>query len=785
MISEELEVSLHMAFVEARAARHEFITVEHLLLSLLDNAAAVDVLRACAANIPELRQHLRHFIAENTPKVDGPGEVDTQPTLGFQRVVQRAIMHVSSSSTANKTEVNGAHVLVAMYGEKDSHAIYYLHQQGVTRLDMVNYLSHGVAKDSTYSARVPKPNEETADSVPPIAQGPQQGGAQEQKSPLDLYTNNLNQQAKQGRIDPLIGRDKEIERVIQVLCRRRKNNPLLVGEAGVGKTAIAEGLALRITTEQVPDILKGMQVYALDMGALLAGTKYRGDFEQRLKAVLKELDKTPKAVLFIDEIHTIIGAGSASGGALDASNLLKPALSSGQLKCMGATTYTEYRGIFEKDHALSRRFQKVDVVEPTVPETVQILRGLKPYFEEHHGVRYTQTALTAAAELSARHINDRFLPDKAIDVIDEAGAAQRLLPASKQKKTINKADIQAIVAQIARIPPQNVSTDDRNKLATLDRDLNTVVFGQDKAIDALASAIKMARSGLGRPDKPIGSFLFSGPTGVGKTEVARQLAFVLGVELLRFDMSEYMERHAVSRLIGAPPGYVGFDQGGLLTEAVTKQPHCVLLLDEIEKAHPDVYNILLQVMDHGTLTDNNGRKADFRNVIIIMTTNAGAEALSKNVIGFANKREVGDEMEAIKRMFTPEFRNRLDAIIPFKPLSKDVILRVVDKFLLQLEQQLQEKRVEIGFSDALRDYLAQHGFDPSMGARPMHRLIQDTIRRALADELLFGRLTNGGAVTVDVDTAADKVVLLFDDNGSDNEELKQPTPHQPQAELID
>lgn len=781
MISEELEVSLHTAFVEARAARHEFITVEHLLLSLLDNAAAVDVLRACAANIPDLRQHLRQFIAENTPVIEGQEEVDTQPTLGFQRVIQRAIMHVSSSSTT-KTEVNGAHVLVAMYGEKDSHAIYYLHQQGVTRLDIVNYLSHGVAKDSTYSARVPKPNE--AESAQPAAQGQPQGGPQEQKSPLDLYTNNLNQQAKQGRIDPLIGRDKEIERVIQVLCRRRKNNPLLVGEAGVGKTAIAEGLALRITKDEVPEILKGMQVYALDMGALLAGTKYRGDFEQRLKAVLKELNKDAKSVLFIDEIHTIIGAGSASGGALDASNLLKPALSSGQLKCMGATTYTEFRGIFEKDHALSRRFQKVDVVEPTVQETVQILRGLKPYFEEHHGVRYTQTALTAAAELSARHISDRFLPDKAIDVIDEAGAAQRLLPVSRQKKTISKTDIQAIVAQIARIPPQNVSTDDRNKLATLDRDLNTVVFGQTKAIDALASAIKMARSGLGRPDKPIGSFLFSGPTGVGKTEVARQLAYVLGVELLRFDMSEYMERHAVSRLIGAPPGYVGFDQGGLLTEAITKQPHCVLLLDEIEKAHPDVYNILLQVMDHGTLTDNNGRKADFRNVIIIMTTNAGAEALSKNVIGFSNKRESGDEMEAIKRMFTPEFRNRLDAIIPFDPLSREVILRVVDKFLLQLEQQLQEKRVDISFSDALRDYLAANGFDPAMGARPMHRLIQDTIRRALADELLFGRLTNGGSVTVDIDTEADKVVLLFDDNGSDDGS-KKPVPQQPEAELID
>lgn len=781
MISEELEVSLHMAFVEARAARHEFITVEHLLLSLLDNAAAADVLRACAVDISVLRQHLRKFIADNTPVIEGSHEVDTQPTLGFQRVIQRAIMHVSSSSTT-KTEVTGAHVLVAMYGEKDSHAIYYLHQQGVTRLDVVNYLSHGIAKNASHEPLAQKPQEPTEQQP----QGPthSSSGPQEQKSPLDQYTNNLNALAQQGRIDPLIGRDKEIERVIQILCRRRKNNPLLVGEAGVGKTAIAEGLALRIVNKQVPDILQNMVVYALDMGALLAGTKYRGDFEQRLKAVLKDLDRNPGSVLFIDEIHTLIGAGSASGGALDASNLLKPALSSGQLKCLGATTYSEFRGIFEKDQALSRRFQKVDVVEPTVDETIQILRGLKPYFEEHHGVRYTQSALTAAAELSARHIGDRFLPDKAIDVIDEAGAAQRLLPVSRQKKTISKTDIQAIVAQIARIPPQNVSTDDRNKLATLERDLNTVVFGQSKAIEALSAAIKMTRSGLGRPDKPIGSFLFSGPTGVGKTEVARQLAYVLGIELLRFDMSEYMERHTVSRLIGAPPGYVGFDQGGLLTEAVTKQPHCVLLLDEIEKAHPDVYNILLQVMDHGTLTDNNGRKADFRNVIIIMTTNAGAEALSKSTIGFANKRESGDEMEAIKRLFTPEFRNRLDAIIPFASLSREIIMRVVDKFLLQLEQQLHEKRVEISFTDPLREHLAAKGFDPAMGARPMHRLIQDTIRRALADELLFGRLTSGGVVTVDLD-ADGAVILVFDDKDSGKAADGHPEPQHPEAELID
>ncbi|MGE4368068.1 MAG: ATP-dependent Clp protease ATP-binding subunit ClpA [Burkholderiaceae bacterium] len=749
MISEELEVSLHMAFVEARSARHEFITVEHLLLALLDNAAAVEVLKACSANIDALRQDLRKFINDNTPIFPGSDEVDTQPTLGFQRVIQRAIMHVSSGGSGKAT-VTGANVLVAMYGEKDSHAVYFLQQQGITRLDVVNFISHGITKHS------PEPAPE-----PPKAADPEPKSDQ-QKSPLELYATDLNSEARQGRIDPLIGREHEVERVIQVLCRRRKNNPLLVGEAGVGKTAIAEGLAWRITKGEVPDVLESAQVFALDMGALLAGTKYRGDFEQRLKAVLKALKDNRNAVLFIDEIHTLIGAGSASGGTLDASNLLKPALSSGQLKCIGATTYNEYRGIFEKDHALSRRFQKIDVPEPTVQQTIQILRGLKGHFEAHHGVRYSSAALTAAAELAARHINDRFLPDKAIDVIDEAGAAQRLLPKSRQKKVIGKTEIQATVAKIARIPPQSVSNDDRNKLATLDRDLKTVVFGQDSAIEALSAAIKMARSGLGRPDKPIGSFLFSGPTGVGKTEVARQLAFVLGIELLRFDMSEYMERHTVSRLIGAPPGYVGFDQGGLLTEAVSKQPHCVLLLDEIEKAHPDVFNILLQVMDHGTLTDNNGRKSDFRNVIIIMTTNAGAETVSKNAIGFATPSRAGDEMADIKRMFTPEFRNRLDAIIGFTPLSRDIILRVVDKFLMQLEDQLHEKRVDVVFSQQLRDHLAKKGFDPLMGARPMQRLIQDTIRRALADELLFGRLVDGGSVEVGLDDA-DQVVLGFPD----------------------
>ncbi|WP_414597496.1 ATP-dependent Clp protease ATP-binding subunit ClpA [Achromobacter sp. F4_2707] len=760
-----------MAFVEARTARHEFITVEHLLLSLLDNAAASEVLRACSANLDVLRQDLRKFIAENTPVFPGDEDVDTQPTLGFQRVIQRAIMHVSSGNS-HKNMVTGANVLVAMYGEKDSHAVYFLQQQGVTRLDVVNYLSHGITKT---------PEEPPVEQ--PKAQPVEEAKSDQQKSPLELYATDLNAEARQGRIDPLIGREHEVERVIQVLCRRRKNNPLLVGEAGVGKTAIAEGLAWRITRNDVPEILADAQVYALDMGALLAGTKYRGDFEQRLKAVLKCLKDNTNAVLFIDEIHTLIGAGSASGGTLDASNLLKPALSSGQLKCMGATTYNEYRGIFEKDHALSRRFQKIDVPEPSVEQTIQILRGLKSHFEAHHGVRYSAAAITAAAELAARHINDRFLPDKAIDVIDEAGAAQRLMPASRRKKLIGKADIQATVAKIARIPPQSVSTDDRNKLATLERDLKTVVFGQDSAIEALAASIKMARSGLGRPDKPIGSFLFSGPTGVGKTEVAKQLAFVLGVELLRFDMSEYMERHTVSRLIGAPPGYVGFDQGGLLTEAVTKQPHSVLLLDEIEKAHPDVFNILLQVMDHGTLTDNNGRKADFRNVILVMTTNAGAQELNRNTIGFAAPATAGDEMAEIKRMFTPEFRNRLDAIIGFTPLSRDVILRVVDKFLLQLENQLHEKRVEVTFTDALRDHLAKEGFDPTMGARPMQRLIQDTIRRALADELLFGRLVDGGHVEVGLDDAGQVKLTFPDDKGQGNDH--DPAPSRPEPELVD
>jgi ATP-dependent Clp protease ATP-binding subunit ClpA len=735
-----------MAFMEARQKRHEFITVEHLLLALLDNPSASEVLRACAADIDDLRKLLSDFVTEHTPILSGD-DVDTQPTLGFQRVIQRAILHVQSSG---KKEVTGANVLVAIFGEKDSHAVYFLHQKGVTRLDVVNYISHGISK-------VPQAQQTKTESESETEHEAQPGGA------LENYTLNLNALALSGKIDPLIGRDKELERVVQTLCRRRKNNPLLVGEAGVGKTAIAEGLARRIVEGDVPDILKKSNVYSLDMGALLAGTKYRGDFEQRLKSVLKQLVDNPHAILFIDEIHTLIGAGAASGGTLDASNLLKPALSTGQLKCIGATTYQEYRGVFEKDHALSRRFQKVDVLEPTIAETVLILKGLKSRFESHHGVKYQPSALSAAAELSARFINDRHLPDKAIDVIDEAGAAQRILPKSKQKRVIGKHEIEEIIAKITRIPAQTVSTDDRNALKTLDRDLKAVVFGQDKAIDALSAAIKMARSGLGNPQKPIGSFLFSGPTGVGKTEVARQLAYTMGVELIRFDMSEYMERHAVSRMIGAPPGYVGFDQGGLLTEAITKHPYSVLLLDEIEKAHPDIFNILLQVMDHGTLTDNNGRKADFRNVAIIMTTNAGAAELSKTSMGFTVTKQSGDEMGEIKRLFTPEFRNRLDAIISFQALDKDIILRVVDKFLMQLEDQLHEKKVEIAFTPALKEQLAKTGFDPLMGARPMARLIQDTIRRALADELLFGRLANGGKVTVDVDEG-DKVHLVFSDS---------------------
>src|SRR5213075_2505136 len=720
MIAQELEVSLHMAFVEARQKQHEFITVEHLLLAMLDNPSAAEVLKSCGVDLDELRGVLTDFINEHTPRLSPHSDADTQPTQGFQRVIQRAILHVQSSG---KKEVTGANVLVAIFGEKESHAVYFLNQRGVTRLDVVNYIAHGITKNAQQK---PDKQESKEDS----------DGEAQPAGALDAYTLDLNHLAKTGKIDPLIGRDLELERVIQVLCRRRKNNPLLVGEAGVGKTAIAEGLARRINEGDVPEHLKGYTVYSLDMGALLAGTKYRGDFEQRLKAVLKQLLDNQQTIMFIDEIHTIIGAGAASGGTLDASNLLKPALSSGNLKCIGATTYNEYRVIFEKDHALSRRFQKIDVPEPSIAETIEILKGLKTRFEQHHGVKYAPAALTSAAELAARFINDRHLPDKAIDVIDEAGAAQKILPKSRQKKVIGKTEVEEIVAKIARIPAKNVSSDDRNALRTLDRDLKNVVFGQDKAIDALVAAIRMARSGLGNPVKPIGNFLFSGPTGVGKTEVAKQLAYCLGVELLRFDMSEYMERHAVSRLIGAPPGYVGFDQGGQLTESITKHPYSVLLMDEIEKAHPDIFNILLQVMDHGTLTDNNGRKADFRNVVIIMTTNAGASELAKSSMGFTHTKQAGDEMGEIKRMFTPEFRNRLDATISFAQLDHAIILRFVNKFLLELEVQLHEKKVEPSFTPKLKEFLALKGFDPQMGARPMSRLIQDTIRKALADELL-------------------------------------------------
>ena len=751
MIAQELEVSLHMAFMDARQKRHELITVEHLLLAMIDNPTAAEVMRACGAKLEILRTELNQYIDEHTPTVNGQDDVDTQPTLGFQRVIQRAMLHVQSSG---KKEVTGANVLVAIFGEKDSHAVFFLHQQGVTRLDVVNFISHGVSKIAETSKSEGVDQEVDAEATP--------NGA------LENYTLNLNAQVAAGKIDPLIGRGPELERVVQTLCRRRKNNPLLVGEAGVGKTAIAEGLARRIVEKDIPDVLANATVYSLDLGALLAGTKYRGDFEQRLKAVMKQLAEKPEAILFIDEIHTLIGAGSASGGTLDASNLLKPALSNGTLKCIGATTYQEYRGVFEKDHALARRFQKIDVAEPSVAETIEILKGLKSRFESHHNVKYAVSALTTAAELSAKYINDRHLPDKAIDVIDEAGAAQRILPKSKQKKVIGNKEIEDIIAKIARIPPKNISSDDRSALKTLDRDLKSVVFGQDKAIEVLTSAVKMARSGLGQSNKPIGNFLFSGPTGVGKTEVAKQLAYIMGIELIRFDMSEYMERHAVSRLIGAPPGYVGFEQGGLMTEAITKHPYCVLLLDEIEKAHPDIFNILLQVMDHGTLTDNNGRKADFRNVTIIMTTNAGAENLSKANMGFTNAKQMGDEQADIKRLFTPEFRNRLDATVSFAPLSQDIIIRVVDKFLIQLEDQLHDKKVEATFSDALKTYLGKKGFDPLMGARPMARLIQDTIRKALADELLFGKLANGGNVHVDID-ANDEVKLIFADDKAPSE----------------
>ena len=741
MIAQELEVSLHMAFMDARQKRHELITVEHLLMAMLDNPSASDVLKSCGANIDKLRTDLSNHIEEHTPVVDGKEEVDTQPTLGFQRVIQRAMLHVQSSG---KKEVTGANVLVAIFGEKDSHAVYFLHQEGITRLDIVNYIAHGISKVSEASDNDAQVNDNTSDV--------------KSNKGLETYTINLNKLVAQGKIDPLIGRNNEVERLVQILCRRRKNNPLLVGEAGVGKTAIAEGLAKKIVEKDIPEILKDKTIYSLDLGALIAGTKYRGDFEQRLKDVLKLLAEQNNSILFIDEIHTIIGAGAASGGTLDASNLLKPALANGNLKCIGATTYQEYRTVFEKDHALSRRFQKIDIEEPNIPTTISILKGLKSHFEDHHNVKFSSNAIISAAELSAKYINDKQLPDKAIDVIDEAGAAQKILPKSKQKKLIGSKEIESVISKMARIPEQNVNKNDRNALQTLERDLKAVIFGQNQAIETLSSAIKMARSGLGSDNKPIGSFLFSGPTGVGKTEVARQLAYILGIELVRIDMSEYMERHSVSKLIGAPPGYVGFDQGGILTESINKNPHSVLLIDEIEKAHPDVFNILLQVMDNGILTDSNGRKTDFRNVTLVMTTNAGAESLSKTSFGFTQTKQTGDEQEDIKKLFSPEFRNRLDSIVSFASLNNDVILKVVDKFLIQLENQLHDKKVDAIFTESLKEYLAEKGFDPQMGARPMSRLIQDTIRKALADELLFGNLINGGEVEIDIDK--NKAIIL-------------------------
>ena len=752
MLSKELEQTLSQAFNYARQRAHEFLTVEHLLLALLENGQALAVLKACEVDITALRQELSDFLADNLPTLAEDSERETQPTLAFQRILQRAVMHVQSSGG---TEVTGANVLVSIFSEQQSQAVYLLQKQDVTRLDVVNAISHGEVEDSAMHSE----SEAKVDS---------DEVSDEDKSPLTLYAENLNAAAIKGKIDPLVGRAHELERTLQILCRRRKNNPLFVGEAGVGKTALAEGLARRIVHGDVPEVLAETTIYSLDMGALVAGTKYRGDFEKRLKALLRELKKQPHAILFIDEIHTMIGAGSAGNSTMDAANLLKPLLASGELKCIGSTTYQEYRGIFEHDRALARRFQKIDLPEPSVSETIEILKGLKPGLEEHHNVRYSNAAIEQAAELAHRHINDRFLPDKAIDVLDEVGAAQRIAPKSKRKKLIGVNDVQAVVAKIARIPAKTVSNADKDNLRKLDENLKRVIFGQDEAISALGSAIKMARSGLGHPEKPTGAFLFAGPTGVGKTEVTRQLAHNLGVDLIRFDMSEYMESHTVSRLIGAPPGYVGFDQGGLLTDAIIKQPHAVLLLDEIEKAHPDVFNLLLQVMDHGTLTDNNGRKADFRHVVLVMTSNAGAAEMSKPSIGFTKQDNLtSDGNEALKRTFTPEFRNRLDGIIQFKPLDKDAILRVADKAVLELEMLLEDKNVTIEVDDAARQWLADHGYDVQMGARPMARLVQEKIKRPLADELLFGQLSQGGGhvrvtlkdedIHLEMDSAAEAV----------------------------
>ncbi len=736
MLNKELEFTLNLAFKEAREKRHEFMTVEHLLLALTQNPAAANVLRACGADLPKLTKELSEFIKDNTPILPDEDDRDTQPTLGFQRVLQRAVFHVQSSGK-KEVEVTGANVLVAIFGEQESHAVYLLGQHDVARLDVVNFIAHGISKVPLDSE-----SELTTDSEVDV------NGDAPAPKPLERFATNLNQLASEGKIDPLIGRENEIERTIQILCRRRKNNPLLVGEAGVGKTAIAEGLAKKIVENEVPEILKDSTIYALDLGGLVAGTKYRGDFEKRLKGVLHQLKEEEGAILFIDEIHTVIGAGSASGGVMDASNLIKPMLSSGELKCIGSTTYQEYRGVFEKDRALARRFQTIDIDEPSVDETYEILKGLSSRFEKHHSVRFTDKALKVAAELAAKYINDRHLPDKAIDIIDEAGANMNLKPKSVRKKTISVKHIEEIVAKIARIPPKHVSSNDTEVLKNLERNLKLVVFGQDDAISTLSTAIKMSRSGIGNEDKPIGSFLFAGPTGVGKTEVTRQLSIIMGIDLLRFDMSEYMERHTVSRLIGAPPGYVGFDQGGLLTDAVLKAPHCVLLLDEVEKAHPDVFNLLLQVMDHGTLTDTNGRKVDFRNVILVMTTNAGAQEMSRSSVGFTNQDHQSDGIEIIKRTFTPEFRNRLDAIIQFESLDQKTVLHVVDKFIAQLEAQLELKKIEIQVEASAKAWIAERGYDVKMGARPMERIIQEYIKKPLAEEILFGRLENGGKVIV-------------------------------------
>jgi ATP-dependent Clp protease ATP-binding subunit ClpA len=738
MLSDELQKALDAAFVSARMEGHDLLTVEHLLLALLSDANISEALGAAGTDMEKLERELREYIRHNLQRVTDPERNEVQPTLSFQRVLQRAIYHVQASGKKQVTTLN---VLIAIFAEKDTHAVYLLGEQGVSRLDIVNFVSHGIAKNSVAPEKAPGESEERDESGEDRNQP---------RTALDQYAQNLNARAMAGKIDPLIGRDTEVERVMQTLCRRRKNNPLLVGEAGVGKTAIAEGLAWLVVQRRVPELLQNAVVYSLDLGSLIAGTKYRGDFEKRFKAVMGELQKTPGAIVFIDEIHMIIGAGSASGGVMDASNLLKPLLSSGELRCIGSTTYQEYRGIFEKDRALARRFQKIDVTEPSVEDTVKILEGLKTRFEEHHAVQFTRGALRSAVELSVRHITDRHLPDKAIDVIDEAAARLRLLPESRRRKTVQVRDIEETVAKIARIPPKSVSSNDRERLVTLERDLKLTIFGQDAAIEQLAASIKLSRSGLGNPDKPIGSFLLAGPTGVGKTEVTRQLAQLLGIELLRFDMSEYMERHTVSRLIGAPPGYVGFDQGGLLTEGVIKHPHAIVLLDEIEKAHPDVFNLLLQVMDHGTLTDNNGRKADFRNVILVMTTNAGAEESARRSMGLIEHNHTADSMEVIRKMFTPEFRNRLDAIVPFAALGPAQILRVVEKFLMQLEEQLASKQVQLEVDEAARSWLAEHGYDPKMGARPMARVIQENLKRPLAEELLFGKLAHGGRVQVSV-----------------------------------